>query len=118
MRKLRGALIGCGMISEYHLQGWQRIPEVDVVAFCDRKPESANRKRDRFFPAAHVYADLGQLLEEQHSDFVDILTPPAFHIEHCLLAAGAGTHIICQKPLCNDLAAAQSLVAELAGRGQ
>jgi len=28
MSRLRGGLFGCGMISEFHLRGWQRIPEV------------------------------------------------------------------------------------------
>lgn len=28
MSKLRGGLYGCGMISEFHLRGWRRIPEV------------------------------------------------------------------------------------------
>ncbi len=33
MKQLRGAIIGCGMISEFHLKGWKRIPEVDITEF-------------------------------------------------------------------------------------
>jgi predicted dehydrogenase len=34
--KLRGALFGCGMISEFHLRGWLRITEVEIVALGNR----------------------------------------------------------------------------------
>ena len=46
-------------------------------------------------------------------DFVDIITPPWLHREHCLRAAQAGVHIICQKPLCHRLEDAQAVVSEL-----
>ncbi len=114
MRKLRGALLGCGMISEFHLRGWQRIPEVEIVALADRSPARAEQRRDQFAPGARVYGDLGAMLRQESLDFLDILTPPALHREHCLMARQAGLHIICQKPLCETLADARDLVREMA----
>ena len=32
MNRLRGAVIGCGMIAEYHLRAWLRIPLSDVTS--------------------------------------------------------------------------------------
>jgi D-apiose dehydrogenase len=113
MSKLRGGLYGCGMISEFHLRGWQRIHEVDIFALGNRTKSRAEERREQFFPRAEVYEDLGVMLREARLDFVDILTPPALHREHCLLAKEAGLHIICQKPLCNDLNDARSLVDEM-----
>jgi D-apiose dehydrogenase len=115
MSKLRGGLYGCGMISEFHLRGWQRIPEVEIVALGNRTISRAEERRSQFFPHAEVYDDLGAMLREARLDFVDILTPPALHHEHCLLAKEAGLHIICQKPLCDDLNDAQALVGEMLG---
>ena len=51
MAKLRGAVIGCGMIAEYHLRGWQRIPEVEIVALCDPDRSRAEDRRREFAPA-------------------------------------------------------------------
>ena len=48
--KLRGAIVGCGMISEFHLRGWQRIPEVEIVALVDPARERADERRAQFAP--------------------------------------------------------------------
>jgi D-apiose dehydrogenase len=118
--RLRGAIVGCGMISEFHLRGWQRIPEVDVVALVDPVRGRAEERRAQFAPHARVHETLDSLFASEAAkeanaplDFVDILTPPWLHREQCLRAAQAGVHIICQKPLCQRLEDAQALVAEL-----
>jgi predicted dehydrogenase len=114
MTKLRGAIFGCGMIAEFHLRGWQRIPEVEIVALGNRTLERAEERRRQFAPQARTYTDLRALLAQEQLDFVDILTPPAWHREHCLLARDAGVHIICQKPLCDELEEARALIGALA----
>jgi D-apiose dehydrogenase len=118
MIKLCGAIFGCGMISEFHLRGWQRIPEVEIVALGNRSIVRAEERRDQFAPQAQVYDDLGALLKAERLDFIDILTPPALHREHCLQAKQAGLHVICQKPLCDDLSEARKLVEEMRGYPQ
>jgi predicted dehydrogenase len=118
--RLRGAIVGCGMISEFHLRGWQRIPEVEVVALVDPVRDRADERRARFAPQARLYDTLDLLFESEGADqgktavdFVDILTPPWLHDEHCRRAARAGVHIICQKPLCDRLEDARTLVNAL-----
>ena len=114
MERLRGGLFGCGMISEFHLRGWQRIPEVEIVALGNRTISRAEARRDQYVPGARVYADLAVMLWEERLDFVDILSVPWMHCAHCLLAREAGVHVICQKPLCNSLEEARLLVREMA----
>lgn len=114
MTKLRGALIGCGNIAEFHLRGWARIGEAEIVALVDpRRDVAAQRQRD-FAPAARLYEDVDALLAAERVDFVDIATPAALHHDHCLQACTAGLHVICQKPLCDELAAARAVVATFA----
>jgi predicted dehydrogenase len=115
MQKLRAAILGCGMIAEYHILAWLRIPEVEIVAVCDLDAARAQSRREQFVPNARIYDSLDALLSTERIDFVDILTPPWLHREHCLRAAAAGIHIICQKPLCSESSEAQSLVTELQG---
>ncbi len=114
MSRLRGGVFGCGMISEFHLRGWQRIPEVEIVALGNRTISRAEGRRDQYFPEARVYDSLERMLGEERLDFVDILTVPWLHRAHCLLAKSAGLHIICQKPLCDNLEDARSLVGMMA----
>ncbi len=113
--KLRGGVFGCGMISEFHLRGWQRIPEVEIVALGNRTIARAQARRDQFIPAARIYSDLRTMLRQERLDFVDILSVPGLHREHCLQAKEAGVHIICQKPLCDSLEDAQALLRNMAG---
>jgi predicted dehydrogenase len=103
------------MISEFHLRGWQRIPEVEIVALGNRTIGRAESRRDQFAPGARVYGDLPSMLREARLDFVDILSVPWMHREHVLLAKGAGVHVICQKPLCGSLEDARTLLGEMQG---
>jgi predicted dehydrogenase len=113
--RLRGAVFGCGMISEYHLRAWSRVPEVEIVALGNRTIARAEQRRREFAPEARVYGDLPAMLAHERLDFIDILTAPALHRDHCLLAREAGLHIICQKPLCDTYADARALVREMRG---
>ncbi len=115
---LRGAIVGCGMISEFHLRGWVRIPEVEIVALADPRREAAQARRAAFAPNARVYDDLTSLLAAERPDFVDVLTPPWLHAEHCRRAAAEGCHVICQKPLTDDADEARRLVAEMEAAGR
>ena len=107
--KLRGAVFGCGMISEFHLQGWNRIPEVEIVALGNRTVGRAEERRAQFAPAARVYRELEEMLRTECPDFVDILTTPALHREHCETARRYGVHVICQKPLADTLEHAEAI---------
>lgn len=113
MSQLRGAIYGCGMISEYHLRGWNRIPEVEIVALCNRTVSRAEQRRAQYAPVARVYQDLESMLANERLDFLDILTTPGLHARHCRAARSAGLHVICQKPLCNTLEEARDLVAAM-----
>ena len=100
MERLRGAIIGCGMIAEYHLRGWLRIPEVEIVALCDPDCTRAAARGKEFVPAARLYDSLDGLLAAEALDFVEILTPPWLHREHCRRAADAGmSQSVCNRSL-------------------
>ncbi len=111
--RLRGAVIGCGYVSEFHLRGWARIPEVEICALADPERARAEARRAEFAPAARIYDGLAAVLAHEKLDFVDLITPPGLHREQCQRAADAGLHVICQKPLCDRLTDAEFLVARL-----
>jgi hypothetical protein len=47
MNKLKTAVIGVGSISPYHIEGYQKNPQVELAAFCDTNG-LFNREIDRF----------------------------------------------------------------------
>ena len=101
------------MISEFHLRGWNRIPEVEIAALCDRTLSRAEQRRAQYVPGARVYQDLEAMLSHEQLDFLDVLTMPELHARHCLAARRADLHVICQKPLCPTLEEARNLVAAM-----
>lgn len=99
------------MISQFHLRAWQRVESVEVVALCDQSIERAEERRVRFAPRARVYTELGELLEKESLDFIDVLTPPASHKSICREVLAAGLHVVCQKPTADSLADAREITA-------
>ncbi len=110
MDRLRGVLIGCGHISRSHLPGWAASPDAEIVAVCDLDRARAEARAAEF-GIERVYTDPAAALAAERPDFVDIATRPETHRELIALAAGAGTHVLCQKPLAPTLAEAEEMAA-------
>lgn len=95
---LQGALIGCGFVSQHHLEAWSRIPEARLVALCDLDGEKLARAEARI-PGIRTYTDAAQLFEgEETLDFVEICTRPDSHRELVELASRYRVDVLCQKP--------------------
>ena len=101
-RILRGALIGCGFVSQHHLAGWSRIPSARIQALCDLDPKALARAAARL-PDARRYTDARTMLDAEIEagtplDFVEICTRPDSHRALVELAASRAVHVLCQKP--------------------
>lgn len=109
MGSLKGVCVGAGYFSQFHLDGWQRIPQVTITALCDQDPEKAAQVAQQFnIPA--VYTNFTEMLAREKPDFVDIITPPATHYAICQAAFAHKINVICQKPLTTSLPEAHQLV--------
>ncbi len=109
--KLKGILVGCGYFSQFHVEAWRRIAEVELVAICDSDVEKASVVAKKWGLSGQVFATLEEALTTfPEADFVDIATPPASHLELVDVASGHGKAIICQKPLAPSLDEARELV--------
>ena len=116
MGKLRVATIGAGYFSQFHHEAWAGMEEVDLVAVCDLDVEKARGLAELWrIPA--TYTDASEMLDAEKPDLLDIIAPPAAHLELIRLAAERGVPAaICQKAFCRSLAEAQEAtrVAEAA----
>lgn len=116
MARLKGVCIGAGYFSHFQYAAWQRIPEVDVVAFSNRDEVRAAEVQNRF-GLERLYRDYREMFDCEKPDFVDVITPPPAHSEICAEAARRGIHIICQKPLAPTFAEAEAIVANARDAG-
>lgn len=104
-------LIGTGYWSINHLNAWNRIPDVEVTALCNRSRNKMEQKGKQFgIPELHWYQDIDEMLSRADIDIVDIVTGPETHLEIVTKAAKAGKHIMCQKPFAASFDEAQEMV--------
>ncbi|MFQ6134088.1 MAG: Gfo/Idh/MocA family protein, partial [Armatimonadota bacterium] len=88
-------IIGCGVISDTHIEAIRRIPEAEVVAVCDAVEQRARDKAEQY--GAQAYTDHREMLKRDDVHVVNVLTPSGHHHVAGIDAARAGKHVICTK---------------------
>ncbi|RYD84302.1 MAG: Gfo/Idh/MocA family oxidoreductase [Verrucomicrobiaceae bacterium] len=106
------ALIGCGGISQVHLQAY-RNAGFNVVALCSRDAARAEARRKEFYPEAAVMTDFHEVLKRPDIEVVDITTHADVRPPLIEAALKAGKHVLSQKPYVVDLTVGRKL-ADLA----
>lgn len=105
---VRVALVGCGRISHTHFAAMREVEDLSLVAVCDSLEDRARIAGEaNDVPWFTSYA---QMLEDVACDVVAICTPSGLHPQHGMMAARAGRHVICEKPMAISLKAADELV--------
>ena len=102
----RIGVIGTGAIAAVHLDGWRRMPGIELVGYYDIKPEASARAVQRY--GGRAFATAEELFAVV--DVVDICSPGTAHKENVLAAAAAGKSIICEKPMARHYADAVEMV--------
>jgi UDP-N-acetyl-2-amino-2-deoxyglucuronate dehydrogenase len=102
-------VIGCGAISDTHMEAIQSLPNASLVAVCDAREEAARAKASRH--GCEWHTDVAALLARQDIQVVNIVVPSGLHARLGIQAAEAGKHVICTKPIDITLEAVDSLIA-------
>ncbi len=80
-----------------------------LKAICDRKEELCGQRSKEFdFP--HYTLRYEDMLNDPNIDVIAIYTPDKFHAEHIKQALLHDKHVVCTKPLIDDLSKAQELL--------
>lgn len=112
--KPRVALIGCGLISLYHLRAWQSVG-AEIVAVCDLEQSKA-AARAAEFGIDRVYSNAIDMFTHGGFDVVDIAASVGAHAPMARLAANFGVHVMLQKPMCATVAEARQLIDDIGDR--
>lgn len=97
MKKYKLALIGCGRISYKHIEAIKKIGEAEIVAVCDIVPEKAKKYASEL--NIPFYTDYKEMLQKEHIDIVNILTPSGMHWNIAIDAMNQGKHVVVEKPM-------------------
>lgn len=96
--KARIGIIGTGSRGLFHIQHLLQMPQVEVTALCDDYTPHLEDAA-QYFPAAKLYSDYRQLLEDRNVDGVIIATPLYLHAPMTLDAMEAGKRVFCEKAM-------------------
>jgi predicted dehydrogenase len=102
------AIVGAGVIAEYHAGAIARTPGARLVAVCRNDEARAAEAEARFgVPCETSYA---ALLARPDVEVVCICTPSGLHCEQTMAAALAGKHVLVEKPMALTLAEADAMI--------
>lgn len=111
MRTLRIGIIGAGgIVKARHLPGLRKLPDVHIVAVCNRTKESGEAVA-RAWNIPEVMTDWRALIARDDLDAVLIGTWPYMHAEMSIAALQAGKHVFCQARMARTAAEARAMLA-------
>ena len=117
METLNVGIIGAGGIAQkLHLPDIARTPGLQVTAIQGRKEHRLRPLAERF-DVPRITTDAGAILADDSIQGVIIATPHPQHVSAGLAALQAGKHVFMQKPLCGDMAEADSFAAAVEAYG-
>jgi len=108
MEKIRFGIIGCGAVSQAHIEAIKSIPEAELVAVADVVEEKAVQTAARW--GCKAYGDYNEMLATADIQVVNICTGSGVHMEPAVAAAKAGKHVIVEKPLEVTLERADAII--------
>src|SRR3954449_7603553 len=118
---LRVGLVGYAFMGAAHSQAWRTAPHFFDLPLRPELTVLAGRDAARVADAAErlgwsgTETDWHRGIERDDVDLVDVCTPGDTHAEIAVAALEAGKHVLCEKPLANSVAEAETM-AEAAAR--
>src|SRR3954453_21692009 len=114
-------LIGYAFMGAAHSQAWRTAPHFfdlplhpELTVLAGRNQAAVETAAERLGWAS-TETDWRRVLERDDVGLVDVCTPGDTHAEIAVAALEAGKHVLCEKPLANSVAEAETM-AEAAAR--
>src|ERR1051326_6243636 len=109
---LRTCVIGMGPIGNLHADIYRSDGLAEVAGVCDEDVERARKAGERL--GAPWFVDAAEMLSAVKPDVCSITTGgfeySSDHYAPTLQALHAGCHVLCEKPISNDITHAEEMV--------
>jgi len=106
---VRVGLVGSQFISGIHADALKRCSRAELLAVASPTPGNAAALAQRF-GIPHALTDYRKMLDIEELDMIVIGAPNDLHCQITLDAVAAGKHVVCEKPLCLNLAEADRMI--------
>jgi len=122
---LRVCVIGLGPIGNRHAELYVADPLADLVGVCDIRRDRADAASARLgVLAGHdvpAFYDVQQMLDALRPDVCSVATGGyeygSEHYTPTMQALEAGCHVLCEKPISNEIAQGEEMVAKAREKG-
>ena len=98
MKKIKVAIIGCGLIAESHAKTLIADGRAEIVAAAYGRNIQKGRAFADKYNIPKIVGDYHELLNDE-IDMICICTPSGMHAECAIDFANAGVSVLCEKPL-------------------
>lgn len=105
---MRVAAIGLAGVGRKHVEVWQRIAGVELVAVCDVVADLANEVGSRI--GVPAFSDVEAMFDAMRPDGISLGTPPKTHLPLTRLSAKQGAHVFCEKPMASTVADCRGMI--------
>jgi nucleoside-diphosphate-sugar epimerase/predicted dehydrogenase len=105
---IKVGLLGAGFIVDSHAKAIKALPNVEIVAVCDRATDRAEETA-KSYAIPNVFSELTEMLKLD-LDVVHVLLPPDLHISTTKEILESGVSAFLEKPMGLDSVECQSLV--------
>jgi predicted dehydrogenase len=109
---LKVAVIGAGGIGKTHLRHYKAHPKADLKAVCDM--DRARADEAAAMAGVKAYYSVEDLLAGEELDAVSVATAGvengSHHYEPTMQVLAAGKHVLCEKPISNNIEHAREMV--------
>ena len=110
---IRLAVVGAGIMGANHVRTSKQLRDVELVAVVD-----PDRDRVAAATATTSAAMVGSIDDViGHIDAAVLAVPTRYHVELAVRLAEAGVHVLVEKPLAEDVTAAQQIVKACSASG-
>ena len=110
MKKLKGALIGCGFFAENHILAWKELRNIEIICVCDLDIKKANKFKSKF-NILYSYSSIELMLKKHKIDFVDVVTTMETHLNIGKILSKYKIPTSIQKPFAENLSNAKKIVS-------
>jgi predicted dehydrogenase len=112
VKRIGYAVVGLGSISQVAvLPAFAHSKKAKLVALVSGDKEKARKFAHQFKASqAYSYDEYAECLKNPQVEAVYIATPPGQHEKYAVMAAKAGKHVLCEKPLAATVQQARNMV--------
>ncbi|MEP2706610.1 MAG: Gfo/Idh/MocA family oxidoreductase [Roseibium sp.] len=114
---MRLLILGTGSMAHSHVEAYQAIPGVEVVAGVDRREDVLAEFCEQF-GISNRFSSLDDAIAWGNFDAVSNVTPDAAHHSTTLQLLAANKHVLCEKPLATNAGDALEMAQEARNRGR